>query len=118
MLVQVVENDLRLDSGAKLHDHAHAVSVGLVANFCDALNAFGLDQSRNLLHEGGFVDLVRQFVDDYLHTIRAFHRLDFGFRSHDDLSPPGCVGVADSLTAHDCGAGGKIRPSDVAHELF
>src|SRR5690606_5301217 len=61
--VEVVEHHLGRVAALDLDVDAHAVLVGLVAQFADALELLLLDQVRDLLDQARLVDLVRDLGD-------------------------------------------------------
>ena len=117
-LVQVVEDDLRLDVRAQLEHHAHPLPVGFVAHVGYAFQLALLHQRRDLLDHRRLVHVIGQLADDYSHPPGALHRLDGRLRADDYLPAPVGVGVFDPLRPHDDAAGGEVGPLDEAHKVL
>ena len=64
VLVELVEDDLRLRAALEFDDDAHAVAVGFVAHVADVVDDLVVDQLGDALDELGFVDLVGDLGDD------------------------------------------------------
>ena len=118
-LVQIVQHDPGLYSGAQLEYDPHTLAVGLVAQIRYALDLAVLDQPGDLLYQGGLVDLVWQFADDYLHPATAVaHGFYARLGADDYLAASGSVGALYAGRPHDDAAGGKVRPLDELHQVF
>src|SRR5581483_6344042 len=136
MLVELVEDLLRLRLSLELHNDAHAVPVRLVPQVGDAVDALVLDQLRDLLDERRLVGLVRQLRDDDLEASAAAHFLNVGAGPDDDAAlavrqgQPDAVlllirraltingGPTHLLIAEDHPAGGKVRTFDELGEIL
>ena len=102
-LIQLVEHDLPRRVALELDHHTHPVTVGLVAEVADALDALLADELSDLLEELGLVDLIRQLRDDdHLAVVLvAGDRLDGRARPHHDAPAPGVQRRADAGRAVD-----------------
>ena len=85
VLIEVVEDDLRLLAALQLEHDAQAVAVALVANVADAFDALLVDQRRHLLDQFRLVDLVRNLGDDDRFAV-ACQRLALGLGADLELS--------------------------------
>ena len=83
--VEIVEHDIAGFAAAEFDDDAHAILVGLVAQFADADDALFLYQLRDLLDESGLVDLVGD-LGDHDGLLAATGILDVGSGAHVDAS--------------------------------
>ena len=92
VLVEVVEHLARLRFALELHDDAHALAVGLVAQLADAADFFILDQLGDALDQGRLVDLVGELGDHYLLVLRAGGVLHEGLGLHQNAPVAGGVG--------------------------
>ena len=117
-LVQVVQHYHRLRAGSQLDYDTHALAVGLVSNLGNALKPLVLRQAGNLLHERGFVHLIGQLGNDYLHAVGAAHRLYLSLRPHDNLAAPCRVCVANAFTSHDSRAGREVGSRHMLHQIL
>ncbi len=117
VLVKVVQQHFRRLAALQVDDHAHAVLVGLVAQFADAGEALLLDQFGDFLEQAGLVDLVRQLGDHNRRrvTVGVF---DFRLGAHVDAATPGAVGLADARGAVDDAGGREVGTRDVVHQVF
>ena len=61
VLVELVENDLRLGSALEFDDDAHAVAVGFVAHVGDVFDVFVVDQLRDALDQARLCSPDREF---------------------------------------------------------
>src|SRR5690606_542854 len=94
-----------------------AVLVGLVAELGYALDLLSLDQLGNAFDQPCLVQLVGNLGDDNGLAAGFFVPLHLGPGAHQDAAAAGAVGLHDAGTAVDDGAGGKIRPRNVLHQL-
>ena len=117
LLVQVVEDDLGDRVLLQLHDHAHPVAVGLVAQVRDLLDLLVPHQLRHPLDEAGLVHLVRDLGDDDRLPVPLLRLLDEGPRADLDAAAPRAVRVAHPVEPVEDPAGGEIGRRDVLHQL-
>ncbi len=132
VLVEAVQYLAGLPLPLELDDDADAVAVRLVPQVGDAVDAAPLGQRRDLLHQGGLVDLIGQLRDDDLLPAALGHLLGVRAGPHDD-APLALVGSLDGilllvqralaalavagllphpLVAEDDTGGGEIGPLD------
>ena len=116
MLIKLVQDDVGVGVAPQLHDDAHAVAVGFVAQRGDAVDRLVAHQLGDFFHQPRFIDLVRQLGDDDL-RLAAGHRFDVRLRPHGDDAAPGTIRAAHAFEAEDLPAGGEIRPLDDSHQL-
>ena len=128
-LKQVVEDLARRRILLALDDDAHAVAIRLVAQVGDTLD-LALHQLRDLLEQGGLVDLVgdgrgddgrpagaRLLEDDLGLHDDATSTMRVHVADGIDLLPLAGSGVATPVVAEDHAAGGQVRPEEVLAEL-
>ena len=53
-----------------------------------------------------------------MHTVAAFHRLDFSLSTHDDLAATRHIGVSYALAPHNRSASWKVGPLHYLHQVF
>ena len=117
LLVQVVEDDLGDRVLLQLHDHAHPVAVGFVAQVRDLLDLLVPHQLRHPLDEAGLVHLVRDLGDDDRLPVPLLRLLDEGPRADLDGAAPRAVRVAHPVEPVQDPAGGEVGRRDVLHQL-
>src|ERR1700730_10840915 len=81
LLVEMVQNELRLGIALYLDHDAHPLAVALVPDIGNAVDFLVLDQLRDVLDQPRLVHLVRQLGDDDVLAILAA-LLDGRFRPH------------------------------------
>ncbi len=64
VLVELVEDYVRVRVPLELHNDTHALAVGLIADVRYAIDLLVADQLRHVCDQGGLVHLVRQLRDD------------------------------------------------------
>ena len=117
VFVQLVQNHVRLKITLDFNHHAHALTVGLVADVGNALHPFFLNQFGNFLHHGGLVHLIGNFVNnDGLFVFLYF--LNGALGAHHNRAAAGQVGRTRAAVAQNQPAGRKIRPRDVVYQLL
>ena len=107
VLVQAVENDLRLLAALQFVNNTQAVTVAFVANFRDAFNAFFVDQGRRVFNQARFVDLIRNLRDNDVLTVFG-HALNGGLGADFQGAAPAGVGIHNALPAQNIAASGEI----------
>ena len=114
VLVELVEDDLVLGAALEADDDAHAVAVGLVAEFVagDVGDDAVVDQLGDALDELGLVDLVGDLGDDD-GLASAGDVLDGALGAHEEAAAAGLVGAGDVGLAEDVAAGGEVGTLDV-----
>ena len=95
VLVELVEDDLVLGSALEADDDAHAVAVGLVAEFVagDVGDDAVVDEFGDALDELGLVDLVGDLGDDD-GLAAAGDVFDGALGAHEEAAAAGLVGAA------------------------
>ncbi len=61
---QIIQHDFWHFVATQLHDNAHAVLIGLIAQFGNAFNLFVLDQLGDFLNQPRLVHHVRNFGEN------------------------------------------------------
>ena len=123
VLVESVENDLRLRVALDFYYYAHARTVGFFLDVGDALDALILDEVGYLDYQFFFIDLVRQLGNDYAltHKVAAladgiFLYLRFG--ADNDAALARFVRALDVRPAHDKSARRIVGRGQVLHQVF
>ena len=116
MLVEVVENDGGVNVLLQLDHDAHALTVALIADIGDALDALFTHEFGDFLDQPRLVDHVRDLMHDDAAAVGR-HLLDFGFRAHDNAAATGCVRVVNAAAPQNDAAGGEVRPFDELHQI-
>ena len=79
-LEKVIENDMSRGITTNLNYKTNSFTVGLITNSCDAINAFFLHQTNNVLMDLGLINHVWKLgYDNSLTAI--FHLFDFSART-------------------------------------
>ena len=115
MLVEVVQDDLRLGVALQLHDDAH-VGLRLVADVADALDHLVLHELGRVLDHLRLVHLVGERGDDDALAV-ALPRLDLGGAAHAELAAPARVHGGDAVAAADLRARGEVRSFHELHQV-
>ena len=116
VLVERIQDDLRVNIFLQFDDDAHPLPVGLIADIADALNALVVHEFSNLLHQLRLVDLIRDFRHDDA-AAAVGHFLDVGLCAHLNAPMPRVVGFADAASAEDDAACREVRAFDVLHQV-
>ena len=111
VLVELIQNDLRLGSALEADQDAHSIAVALIAEvvFRDVGDDLVVDQLGDALDELGFVDLVGDLGDDD-RLAAVLELLDRRFGAHQEASTARLISLRDSAPPVDEAAGGKIGP--------
>ena len=117
VFVQVVQHYIGYFAAAQLDDDAHAVLVGLIAQFGNALNFLVAHQFGNLFQQSRLVDLVWQLGDDNGLLVVAADIFNMRPRTQVYASPACGVGLVDPARAIDHGRGRKIRARYVLDQI-
>ena len=116
VLVQLVQDDLRLGAALELDDDAHAVAIAFVAHIADVADGLIEHQLGDALDQGGLVHLIRDLGDDDgLAIFTAAFQSRFG--AHDEAAAAVLISVEDALLAVDVGAGGEVGAFDMLQDL-
>ena len=107
--VELVEHHIADRVALQLDDDAHAVAVGFVAQFRDALDALFAHEIGDLFDQRRLVHLIRDFGDDDGFAVLA-KLFDRRASAHHDRAAARRIGRADAGAAEDHGAGREIRP--------
>jgi len=114
VLVEVVDEDLRVSVAFEFDDHAGVLGA-FVAHIADAGENLLVDEFGDPLHEIGAVHVVGDLGDDDAFA-SAFALFDRHASAHADLAPAGFKILADAGAALDETARGEVGALDVGHE--
>ena len=117
VLVQLVQDDIRVDIGPQFDDDAHALAVRFIAQGRNTVDFLIAGQVGNGLDDARFIDLIRDFRHDNA-VFPLVHRFDSRTGPHLDAAPAGRIGFDDAVAAHDLSARREIRPFDFSHDFF
>jgi hypothetical protein len=117
LFVEIVEDDLGVFVALEFDDDAHAVLVGLVAQFRDALDQLATHEVGDALEQARLVHLVGQLGDDDGLAAVVIVFLDVCLGAHDDTAATGRIGVIDLTRAVDDAGRRKIRARHEFHEF-
>src|SRR5215831_1921655 len=117
VLVELVEDDLRLFVALHLDHDAHAFAIAFVANVADAFDLLVLNQLSDVFDQAGFIHLIGQLGDDDVLAVFAA-LLDGSFGTHLERSAAFFIGLLDAFAAIDVTASGKIRARNNLHHLL
>ena len=117
VLVEVIEDDLRMNVLLQLNDDAHAVAVALVADVGNAVQPLLMHQLGNALHQLGLVDHVGDLRHHDAAAVLA-HGLDLRPGPHQNAAAAGVIGGAHAGHAQNDAAGGEVRPLDELHQII
>ena len=101
VLVELIEDDLRLRAALEADDEPHAVAVALVARAIgadvDVGDDFVFDQLGDALEERGLVDLIGKLGDDQrLEVLSSIFDCDAG--PHEEAAAAGAISVNDAAS--------------------
>ena len=114
---EVVEHHFGDFAALQLDDHAHAVLVGLVAQFGDAVDFLVAYQLGDALEQARLVHLVRKLGDDDgLAPADLVDVFEIGARADRQAAAAGAIGGGDFGRAVDDARGREIRTRHVLHE--
>ena len=118
VLVELVQDDLRVGAALELDDQAHALAPArMVLHVRDVLQPSGAHEVGDLLGEPGLVHLVGQLGHhDPLAAVGGL--LDRRDGPDLDRAPPGLVRFLDAVAAHDDRAGREVRTLDELHQVL
>ena len=116
MLVEIVDDDLRIAVALQLDDDAR-VFVRLIADRGDVAENFFVHQLGDPLDQRGAIHVVRNLGDDDL-LLAALDFLDAGFAAHLHAAAAGLEILLDAVEAADRAAGREIRPLHMLHQLL
>ncbi len=117
VFIELVEHSLRLGAAFELNHDAHAVTVRLVAHIRDGVNASFTVKGGDAFDQAGFVELIRDLVDDYRETSVA-NFFNGGGAAHREVTATGAVCLADALAADDDAASGEVWSGNELHQVF
>ncbi len=95
VLVQIVQNHFGIFAAAELNHNPHSLPVRFIAQIGDSFDAFVANQIGNFFYELGFVDLVRNFMNDDRFLLALFYFFNRCLRTHLDRPSTGFVGGGD-----------------------
>ena len=110
MLVELVDDDLRVLVALELDDHA-CVFVGLVAEVGDLIQHLVGAELGDVLHQGGAVDVIGQLREDDL-FFAVLHLLRVGDAADADDTTTGTQVLFDAFLAVDDAASREVRTDD------
>ena len=114
---EVVEHHFGDFTALQLDDHAHAVLVGLVAQFGDAVDFLVAYQLGDALEQARLVHLVRQLGDDDgLPAADLVDVFEVAARANRQAAAAGAIGGGDFRRPVDDAGGREIRTRHVLHE--
>ena len=116
VLVELVDDDLRVLVTLQLDDHAR-VLVGLVAEVGDLVEDLLGAEVGDMLHQGGAVDVVGQLREDDL-LLAVLHLLRVGDAADADDAAAGAEILLDAFLAVDDAAGREVRTDDDLLEVL
>jgi len=116
VLVELVEDDLRLGTALEFNDDAHAVAIGFVADVGDLIDDLFVHELGDAFDELGLVDLVGDLGDDELLAVVA-HVFNGDLGAHEEASAAGLVGVGDAAAAVEEATGGEVGTLHVLHNF-
>ncbi len=116
VLVQPVENFLRLGTTFQFDENAHPVAITFIAQVRDFIELARTDEFGNLFNQARFIHLIWNFSNDDAVAIVDFFNLCHG--AHDHAATTGAVGLHNAFCAHNLTASWEVRPSYKAHQLF
>ena len=109
VLVQLVEDNLRVHVAAELDDHAHPLPVAFVPQVAHAVELLLPDQLGDPFDERRLVHHVRELGHDHGHPA-APKLLKGGLGADDHAPPPLRIGLVDPLPPEDEPPGREIGP--------
>ena len=86
--IELVQHNVGVNGLGDLDNHAHAVTIGLVAEVDDALDPLFARDVGNLLHQVRFVHLIRSLGHDNRSAF-AFGLFKVNFAANDHRAAPG-----------------------------
>ena len=118
VLVELVEDHLRVRAALELHHQAHALApTGVVLHVGDVPQPAGAHELGDLLREAGLVHLVRELGhDDALPPVGPL--LDGADRANLDRATPGLVRFPEAFGAHHDGARREVGALDELHQVL
>ena len=116
VLVELVDDDLRVLVALELDDHAR-VLVGLVAEVGDLVEDLLGAEVGDVLHQGGAVDVVGQLREDDL-LLAVLHLLGVGHAADADDAAAGAEVLLDAFLAVDDAAGREVGTDDDLLEVL
>ena len=116
VLVELVDDDLRVLVALELDDHAR-VFVGLVAEVGDLIQHLVGAELRDVLHQGGTVDVIGQLREDDL-LLAVLHLLRVGYAADTDNTTAGAQVLLDAILTVDDAAGRDVRTDDDLLQVF
>ena len=116
VLVELVQDDLRIGVAAQLDHEASRVTGRLVADVLDAIDLALVHELGDLLADHLDRRLVGHLGDDDS-ALTSSPFFDVGDGSHLDRASAGAVRVLDPVAAEDEGTGREVRPLHEAHQV-
>ena len=117
VLIQIIEDHLRLRVTLEINHDAHAVTVALIADIADTIQLLLMHQFSNLFNQLGLVDAVRNLSNDDAVTAVS-QSLHFGLGTHQDAAAAGMIGLADAAAAKDNAACREVGALDMLHQII
>ena len=116
VLVELVDDDLRILVTLELDDHAR-VLVGLVAKVGDLIQHLVGAKLGDVLYQGGAVDVIGQLREDDL-LFAVLHLLRVGHAADADNTTAGAQVLLDAILAIDDAAGREVWTDDDLLQVF
>ena len=118
VLVELVEDDLRVGVALELDHHAHAATVRVVLDVRDLGELLLGVQVGDLADQAAIAALLDHEgqLGDHDVVLALLALLDVHLGAHTDPAAAGLVGVADPGQAEDHAAGREVRALDVLHQ--
>ena len=116
VLVELVDDDLRVLVALELDDHAR-VFVGLVAEVGDLIQHLVGAQLGDVLHQGRAIDVVGQLREDDL-LLAVLHLLRVGDAADADDATAGTQVLLDAILTIDDAASREVRTDDNLLQVF
>jgi len=116
LLVEIVQNNFGYFTTTQLDNDTHAVLIGFIAQFCDAIKFFVFYQLGNFFKQASLVNLVRQLGNDQRVLAVSFVGFHMGFGAHINAATTGVVSLMYTLGAVDNACCREIRSRQMLHD--
>ena len=115
---QIVQQHVTRLAAFQIDGDAHAVFVGLIAQFRNAFNLLFFDQLGDLFDQPGFVDLIGYFINDDTFAARLLVHHYIGFGPNTDPTATGAVGFDYAQTTINIGTCREIWARYMLHQAI
>ena len=117
VLIELIENDVRIGITAELDDDTYLlVTVGLIADIGDTFDLLLLNEFGDTLDETGLIDHVRQIMHDDSCTAVA-HDFDISMGTDNDTALTCSVCIGDTAASEDHTACREVRSFYHGHKI-